>query len=284
MSDITPFSNSEFHLDMIPDGDSFNVGAPGLAKSLGFRDAPAMMRSVPDAEKGYTSRCTPGGEQQINYVTEAGFYRVIGQRQSARVKDDAIRAQVERFQHWFYGDVLPTIRRTGGYAAPAPALSEEEVVHQALQITYRKVQELEAKAAEDAPKVAYHDDFVCTEDLLRFATVASTLGITEKRLRELLAEHGWIFKEEATRRSQKTGEKKTVYRYSEYADKKRYFQRQEVHDAPRFRGEVMHTLKITPDGATAIVRAVKRWTAVGETPEIEGVPVEDAAPGDLPAA
>ncbi|WP_414122841.1 antA/AntB antirepressor family protein [Corynebacterium nuruki] len=168
--------------------------------------------------------------------------------------------------------------------APAAALTEEEVVHQALQITYRKVQELEAKAAEDAPKVAYHDDFVCTEDLLRFATVASTLGITEKRLRELLAEHGWIFKEEATRRSQKTGEKKTVYRYSEYADKKRYFQRQEVHDAPRFRGEVMHTLKITPDGATAIVRAVKRWTAVGETPEIEGVPVEDVVPSDLPAA
>jgi len=166
----------------------------------------------------------------------------------------------------------------------APALTEEEVVHQALQITYRKVQELEAKAAEDAPKVAYHDDFVCTEDLLRFATVASTLGITEKRLRELLAEHGWIFKEEATRRSQKTGEKKTVYRYSEYADKKRYFQRQEVHDAPRFRGEVMHTLKITPDGATAIVRAVKRWTAVGETPEIEGIPVEDVVPSDLPAA
>lgn len=166
----------------------------------------------------------------------------------------------------------------------APALTEEEVVHQALQITYRKVQELEAKAAEDAPKVAYHDDFVCTEDLLRFATVASTLGITEKRLRELLAEHGWIFKEEATRRSQKTGEKKTVYRYSEYADKKRYFQRQEVHDAPRFRGEVMHTLKITPDGATAIVRAVKRWTAVGETPEIEGIPVEDVVPSDIPPA
>lgn len=168
--------------------------------------------------------------------------------------------------------------------APAAALTEEEVVHQALQITYRKVQELEAKAAEDAPKVAYHDDFVCTEDLLRFATVASTLGITEKRLRELLAEHGWIFKEEATRRSQKTGEKKTVYRYSEYADKKRYFQRQEVHDAPRFRGEVMHTLKITPDGATAIVRAVKRWTAVGETPEIEGIPVEDVVPSDIPPA
>lgn len=119
----------------------------------------------------------------------------------------------------------------------------------------------ELQVARDAPKVAYHDDFVCTEDLLRFATVASTIGITEKRLRELLIEHRWIYREVGSRRSQKTGEKVTVYRYSEYADKKPYFQRQEVHDAPRFRGEVMHTLKITPDGATALVRAVKRWMA-----------------------
>lgn len=234
-------------------------------------------------------------------MTEYGFaegadYAVISDRVARQG-----RGTVERQDHALSLDMakeLSMIQRTdrGRQArqyfiecekqakAPAAALTEEEVVHQALQITYRKVQELEAKAAEDAPKVAYHDDFVCTEDLLRFATVASTLGITEKRLRELLAEHGWIFKEEATRRSQKTGEKKTVYRYSEYADKKRYFQRQEVHDAPRFRGEVMHTLKITPDGATAIVRAVKRWTAVGETPEIEGIPVEDVVPSDLPAA
>lgn len=153
--------------------------------------------------------------------------------------------------------------------AAAPALTEEEVVQKALQITYRQVQELQAKVSADEHKVSYHDDFVCTEDLLRFATVASTIGITEKLLRELLIEHGWIYKEEATRRSQKTGEKKTTYRYSEYADKKPYFQRQEVHDAPRFRGEVMHTLKITPDGATAVARAVKRWLAEPEQASID---------------
>jgi len=165
--------------------------------------------------------------------------------------------------------------------SPAPQWQIPQTYAEALREladTADRAAAAELQVARDAPKVAYHDDFVCTEDLIRLATVASTLGITEKRLRELLIEHRWIYREVGSRRSQKTGEKITVYRYSEYADKKRYFQRQEVHDAPRFRGEVMHTLKITPDGATAIVRAVRKWMdIVPEQTEIEGIPVDGTA-------
>lgn len=171
--------------------------------------------------------------------------------------------------------------------APAAALTEEEVVHQALQITYRKVQELEAKAAEDAPKVAYHDEFVCDDDAVTIATVASRLDITQKRLRELLIEHGWIFKETRMRWSQKRAKKVPMYRYSEAASKKAYFLRKPEHDAPRFGSQVMHTLLVTPEGVAPVIRAVRRWLAgeeVQEQTEVEGVLVEDAAPGELPPA
>lgn len=169
----------------------------------------------------------------------------------------------------------------------APALTEEEVVHQALQITYRKVQELEAKAAEDAPKVAYHDEFVCDDDAVTIATVASRLDITQKRLRELLIEHGWIFKETRMRWSQKRAKKVPMYRYSEAASKKAYFLRKPEHDAPRFGSQVMHTLLVTPEGVAPVIRAVRRWLAgeeVQEQTEVEGVLIEDAAPGELPPA
>lgn len=171
--------------------------------------------------------------------------------------------------------------------APAAALTEEEVVHQALQITYRKVQELEARAAEDAPKVAYHDEFVCDDDAVTIATVASRLDITQKRLRELLIEHGWIFKETRMRWSQKRAKKVPMYRYSEAASKKAYFLRKPEHDAPRFGSQVMHTLLVTPEGVAPVIRAVRRWLAgeeVQEQTEVEGVLVEDAAPGELPPA
>lgn len=120
MSNITPFSSDEFELSILPDGDSFRVLAPGLAHALGMRDATRLLESIPGAEKGYTTACTPGGEQRVGYVTEAGFYRALGQRQAARVKDPEIRAQVERFQTWVYTEVLPAIRRTGTYATTPP--------------------------------------------------------------------------------------------------------------------------------------------------------------------
>lgn len=138
-----------------------------------------------------------------------------------------------------------------------PALTEDEIVLQALQITNRKVKALEAKVAEDAPKVDYVDTFAADDDKILFRTVASSLDMTEKALRQLLIAKGWIYAEETTRWSEKRQEKVKITRYSEYSHKKLYFYRRLENDAPRFRGEVMWTLKITPAGASAIARLVK---------------------------
>lgn len=125
MTDLMPFRTDEFELSIEPhDADGFRVQAPGLARALGFRDAFRLMESIPDTEKGYTLACTPGGEQRIGYLAEAGFYRALGQRQAARISDPELRARVERFQAWVYGTVLPSIRRTGQYGTPALDLSD----------------------------------------------------------------------------------------------------------------------------------------------------------------
>lgn len=118
MAEITPFSNGEFALSVIPDGDTFKVRAPELARALGFAEARDLLRSIPEGEKGSELSPTLGGEQRIGYLTEPGFYRALGQRQAARITDPDIRAQVERFQSWVYGDVLPSIRKHGGYLSP----------------------------------------------------------------------------------------------------------------------------------------------------------------------
>lgn len=122
----------------------------------------------------------------------------------------------------------------------------------------RRVEALETQKAIDAPKIDYHNAFVTDEDLLSIRTVASTLGLKEKTLRDLLLKNGWIYAESATRWSQSQGKKVTWNRYSEYARVKKYFRRVEHHDIPRFKGEVMHSLKVTPEGAAAIARLVHR--------------------------
>jgi len=126
MTHIEMFSNGEFELHVVPIAESFTVSAPGLARALGHRDALDLVRGLPDDEKGSELVRTPGGDQRVWCVTESGFYRAIGQRQAARIKNPEVRAQVQRFQDWVYKEVLPSLRRTGSYTIPAQAVEVEE--------------------------------------------------------------------------------------------------------------------------------------------------------------
>lgn len=116
-TDLIQHTNGEFDLSITPHAtDGFRVLAPGLARALGFREAFDLLRSIPLEEKGSEIVRTPGGDQRVGFVTEAGFYRALGQRRSARIADDAVRGMVVRFQAWVYGEVLPSLRK--GETAP----------------------------------------------------------------------------------------------------------------------------------------------------------------------
>lgn len=135
MNEILPFTNEGFSLDLIPDGDSFKVAASGLARALGFREAYDLLRSVPAAEKGSELVRTPGGEQRVLTVTEAGFYRALGQRQVSRIRNPQVRELVARFQAWVYGEVLPALRRGD---AQAPALQIGVTVSALARLAHRE--------------------------------------------------------------------------------------------------------------------------------------------------
>jgi prophage antirepressor-like protein len=125
---IERFTNAEFDIEVLPRDNSFIVLAPGLAKGLAFHEARDMVRNLADDEKGSELVPTPGGDQRVWYVTEPGFYRVIGQRQIFRIKDDFIRDQVDRFQRWIFHEVLPSLRQNGHYNPPVPGNFPEPAV------------------------------------------------------------------------------------------------------------------------------------------------------------
>ncbi|WP_052054076.1 phage antirepressor KilAC domain-containing protein [Corynebacterium freneyi] len=242
------FRGHEVRVIQGDDGEPRWVAAD-VAKVLGYSATAAMTRSLDDDEKGVQNLHTPGGEQELATITESGLYSVILRSRVPAARD---------FKRWVTGEVLPQIRKTGSYSAP---LSDDEIVHRALQLTYRKVQELEAKVAEDAPKVAYHDEFVADEDLIQFRTLANQLEVGEKHLRQVLMARGWIYRRDYQRWSNKKNGLVTEYQWRAVADKKRYFRLIPAHDAPRLAGEVRQTLKVTPAGVVAIERAMRRWAA-----------------------
>jgi phage regulator Rha-like protein len=164
----------------------------------------------------------------------------------------------------FYAMRQKLAERSAAHPLQGPELLAAAVLESQKMIEQRdaRIHQLEQKAIEVAPKVSYVDTYVTDADLLSVSTVASTNSVTEKWLRELLIAKDWIYSQQDSRWSEKKQQKVIRHRYSEKADKKRYFRRVEVHEAPRFRGsEVMHTLKITPQGAEAIARLIAREAA-----------------------
>lgn len=94
------------------DGESFFAIASDVARALGFRDAQDMIRCVDDEDKGYTEVRTPGGTQRMLTVSESGIYAA-----TFRSRKDSARA----FRRWVTAEVLPSIRRTGGYVRDSAA-------------------------------------------------------------------------------------------------------------------------------------------------------------------
>lgn len=255
--EIVPF-NFESHevRTVVIDNEVYFV-AKDVALALGYADALNAIKRHCKGVAKHHPLYTAGGTQEVRVIAESDVMRLIV---SSKLP------AAEAFERLVFEDILPTIRKTGGYLAQ-PALTEEEIVQQALAITTRRVAALEAKVEADAHNVAYMDRYVADSDLRVLRNVAKSIGVQEKTLRDALMAHKWIYCEQSERWSEKKQEKETIKRYSAYAEKRDYFRPVPVHDAPRFRGEVMHTLKVTPEGAVAIAKAAKRWGISGDGDE-----------------
>lgn len=231
------------------DGKRWAV-ALDICQALDIKDVRTAVERLDEADRVLTPIRSGGQNRNMWVVSEDGATDLVL---------DSRKPEARRFRRFLTHEVWPAIRDTGTYST-APALTDDELIHQALSISATRVAALTERVAELEPKAEYVDIFVAGSDVMSFRTVASTLDISEGWLRRELIDRKWIYVEETSRWSNSKGCKIPVRRYSERSDKKAYFQRCETHEAPRFRGEVMHTLKITAEGAQAISRMVPRWT------------------------
>lgn len=180
--------------------------AKDVATVLGYSSVGAMNRTLFDDEKGVRILHTPGGDQSISTVNEPGFYHAVMQRRSSWVKDDAARQKVESFQRWVTHEVLPAIRRDGGYMAAKPDETPEETMARALRIadeTMRRQRErIEGLAAENAelrPKALFADAVAASDGTCLVGELAKMLrqngvDIGQNRLFAWLRDNGWLGK------------------------------------------------------------------------------------------
>lgn len=116
MSNVIPFEFDQQPVRVVQDGDGDTLFlAYDVARALGYaKPRNAVSRHCKGALK--RGALTDGGQQEMTVIREPDVYRLI-------VKSQLPSA--ERFESWVFEEVLPTIRRTGGYQSDQPAPAED---------------------------------------------------------------------------------------------------------------------------------------------------------------
>lgn len=123
---------------------------------------------------------TPGGIQQFTFVNEDGLYDAIF---------DSRKPEAKAFRKWVTSEVLPSIRKTGGYIKTEETDSDADIMAKALQIAQRtinaKAQRIQMLEGENdslnkevailAPKAQYTDDVLQSTSTYTFSQMAKEL-------------------------------------------------------------------------------------------------------------
>ena len=98
------------------DGEPW-FAAKDVCELLGLDNSRQAVSRLDDDEKGVISSDTPGGKQELTFVSESGMYALIFQSR---------KPQARAFRKWVTGEVLPSLRKYGYYVAPGAQLTDEQ--------------------------------------------------------------------------------------------------------------------------------------------------------------
>lgn len=191
MDKLQIFKNEEFGeirtLDV--NGKPYFV-ANDIAKSLGYSyPKDAISRHCKGALK--YRYLTKGGEQEIKIIPEGDIYRLI-------IKSKLPEA--ERFETWVMEEVLPSIRKTGGYIAGQESMSDIELLSKAVLVAQKQIEERNQKIQEMTPKALFADAVSASNTSILIGDLAKLIcqngvKIGQKRLFEWLRENGYLIKQ-----------------------------------------------------------------------------------------
>ncbi len=127
------------------------------------------------------------------FIPEGDVYRLI------------IRSKLpsaEQFEHWLFDEVLPQIRRTGGYIPVSDKDTNEQILSKALLIAQNTIEQKDVllhrqtlQIEEMRPKVKGYDTFLKSQGYVSLNKVAKSLHKGRNRMMKFLREQGILFKD-----------------------------------------------------------------------------------------
>ena len=144
MNDLQIFNSPEFgEIRAVElDGEPWFVGKD-VATALGYTNSrKALSDHVDEEDKGVTKCYTPGGEQEMTIINESGVYSLIFSSKLPKAKE---------FKRWVTSEVLPSIRKTGGYLTPEAKKEMEDIVYSIPENFDARLSALEGGAVPQPP-------------------------------------------------------------------------------------------------------------------------------------
>ena len=160
-TDPTPFNFGRHEIRIVTlEGEPWFV-LVDVCRVLEIDNPTRAASRLDEDEKGLHSVKTPGGEQQMLAVNESGLYSLV---LTSR------KPQAKAFKKWITSEVIPAIRKNGGYVAGQEKLatgemSPEEFMARAVLMANSTIAELQAKVAADKPKVNFFERFANADGL-----------------------------------------------------------------------------------------------------------------------
>ena len=135
---VFKFENSQVRTVLINDEPYF-VGKD-VATILGYSNPrDALSKHVDEEDKGVANYDTPGGKQNLTVINESGVYALVFGSKLPGAK---------KFKRWVTKEVLPTIRKTGGYKVPDNPMDALKLMFEAQTQTNQQVGALDKRITD----------------------------------------------------------------------------------------------------------------------------------------
>lgn len=233
MNELQTFTNPDFgEVRTLEENGEVLFCASDVAKALGYaRPNDAVSQHC----RATVKRRSPisGKMQDINFIPEGDVYRLI-----ARSKLPG----AEQFERWVFDEVLPSIRKNGGYIAGQEAMTAEELMAKALLVAKKTIEEKEAELSRKqvenaimAPKADYFDELVDRNLLTGIRETAKELGVKQKVFVDFLLDKKYLHRSKSGKLTPTAGKGDGLFEMKECFNEKTSWAGTQVMVTPKGR-------------------------------------------------
>lgn len=174
------------------DGDPWMVGKD-VAQALGYaKPENAIANHVDEEDKTSTLIQGSGSnyKSKTTLINESGLYSLVLSSKLPGAK---------RFRRWVTGEVLPSIRKDGGYIKTAPGMTDADIMAKAILLAQKTIEGQKAQIAEMTPKALFADAVSASSTSILVGDLAKLirhngLDIGQNRLFDWLRNNGYLIR------------------------------------------------------------------------------------------